>query len=573
MTWKETLHYPKAVEKLFNHAASLLIASPRGQWNDSRTKRVTVCLDALIALIRTVPHTFPPDINISHLSNALTQLVHSSHDEWISPQSQALALRAKANCALALHRHLTIPIGLQLDGCETQPVEAQMEKLRLLSLETDRALQDVDKLRQTLENNLERFHIHGGIDKASVSIALGAYLDIVNFSSKKLSEWLSCPQKMDEAANTVLCGWSKYLINIGETAQKDLPFENRLSVSYRQIQPLNDGTWSLFALVIMAYLRQTRVYPQLFPLPDYEPSMTSSSLEIWFPFLRLMDKRWILSDAFQRELHPLAAAFEISVSCTETDPDIQDRSLASTYDLRNMLGHAAELPLPELPTMGRPFSLWASVAHATAYGCGSRALFDVVSAFKNFHGCTTTDTTIDVVHRTAIGEALTIVNERLTTKKSTGSMLFAFRFLQKLLAQEREKTSPLSQDNMDLIINVMLRLIFYRRSLISLRECPEMIGTLGERIEMEGGVSEKAIGLHVGSPAMVPLYDLRDLCVLHASRESASVEAPLPASGLQWLEGRSHLEIHDEEKSNICTRIMEGRRVRQQATTHQADLS
>ncbi|KAG6857239.1 hypothetical protein H0H87_007658 [Tephrocybe sp. NHM501043] len=568
-TWRETLHYPEIVEAFFKGAASVLsAASPLygGRMSEQDTKRVVVCLDALFAFVRTAPHSLPPQLDISPLSNSLAQLARSNYDDSFISRVHAVSLRAKAASIFALHKHLTIPSGLQIDGQESQEMHNQIMKLQYLGLEADRKLQDMDTMRQTLERSIREFRERGGTDKSSVSAILRTYLDIVDTSSKTLSAWLSFQQKMDDAANIVLGGWSKYLTNIGRTAQTDLPFEDRLLVSYRHIPHLHDGTWSFFALVIMAYIRQTKVYPPLLPLPSPDiPSVRSDTFqfEAWFPFLQLTDKRWILSDAFAQELHPLAFAFDMLLPYSDPHLYIQDRSKTGQYDLRNMLGYAAELSLPDLPTMGRPFSLWASIAYATAYGCETRALFDLVAALMTTCKSSVTDSAGETFHAEAvISGALRIVSERLARKKPSGSLLFAFSTLQKILTLEHEARSlPFSQSNMDFIINNIFRNILHRENLICLRGCPDLIGTLAEDTGFDTGL--EAIGIRP-SPRTIPLYDLRDLYAAPALSNGLVGRGLSPqVSGPQWLDERGYLGVRDEEKNNICTRIMEGRNIYQ----------
>ncbi|KAG6909856.1 hypothetical protein DXG01_014884 [Tephrocybe rancida] len=550
-TWREILLCPpEIIETFIERAANLLAtATPLygGHMSDQDMKRVSVCLDALFAFLRTTPRSFPPQINISPLSKSLSQFVSATHKD-ISPQAQDVSLRAKAICILALHKHLIVPPGLE--EMESQVVHARIMKLRRLSLEADSALQQLDSMRQKLEDITEGFYRQGGTDTTRVSNTLNSYLGTINDSSKTFAAWLSCPGTVDGNVTIVLGAWSEYLIQFGESDQQIPKVQDRLRLTYHNIPHLYDETWSVFALLIMSYMRHTQVYPSL----DVLPSPPSKSLESWFPFLNMLDGRWILCEKFVRELSPLASALDILLPHTNPMPYVKDRSVYSQFDLRKMFGFSVEVALPSLPALGCPFSLWASIAHATAYGCETRALFDLVSAFRDSTQPGGQGIPASNFSEPVIGKALAIVDEQFRIKGSTGSLLFTLSILCQILRLEREGSLfPFSQGNIDFIVNVIFRNILRREHLICLQESPDVIGTLGEGFEgsEKGLLSEELQGAGMQTlSGRTPLYDLRELYEGETTDGSQLT---------WWLEESNYLSVDNEEKSNICLRIMQAR--------------
>ncbi|KAG6884770.1 hypothetical protein C0992_005790, partial [Termitomyces sp. T32_za158] len=537
-TWKKLLQHREIIALFISGTASLLdVASPLSgaQVNPHEVTRVAICLDALFALLRTTTHRLPPDISVSSLSKPLDRLAHARYQDQT-------ALQTKAICVHALHKHLTETSGMQISA-----------EFWHLGLEADKKLQEVDIMRRTLECDVEKINEakemdSGKREKARERIpkALQDYLDAIHSSSDALTRWLQLQRESwdrKEDVKDVLGDWAGYLIEILTIIQKHTDHHGLLLLSYSNIPHLGEGTWNILALLIMAYMRHTGVYSPLPPLPDDHLDLRES---FWFHFHHSddVDKRWI-PKAFNQELHLLASALDILAPHRERI-QVSGRFITDTEDARTLFTFSHSHSRPRLSTMARPFSLWASIYYATASGCWTRGLSDLVRALRsaNFRG-----NDIQTLTGPIIGETLRILKEGFNSWRSTGSLLFSCSILHKVLSWEREGgVFPFSEANIEYLVNdIFLNILRNLEGLILLPDgSPDGANMIGDLENSE-------------DKANVPLYDLR--CLYVAPVQGPSQAAQETSRVLQWLNNRDYRRIVlDKERKRICSRIMEGRR-------------
>ncbi|KAG6888796.1 hypothetical protein C0995_005981 [Termitomyces sp. Mi166 len=548
------------IETLFKSIADFL-STAHSSHHD--TKTLIICFEALFTLLRTIPHGIYSQIDISPLSESLSQLAHTNHDGNISMQAQV-------NCLLALFKRLSVPSGLLSApiGGESQPTRSYTTCLRCISLEADRVLHQVDTTRQDLEDNLVG-NERGRVDKGCISESLKAHLNAITRGSHAIVECLEHPDADDDIARDILGDWSSYMTRIRQIIRSNsssLKGEDLLSVSYHGIAPLDGATWSILSLAVIGYMRYTNVYPLLPDFSHSSSSGTSGLLEFWFPFLREADKRWI-SEPFARELRPLASAFNILVQDKRTTVQVQDLSLSSSYDVMDILRYSSIYSSPNLSAMGLPFSLLATINYATSQDCGIRGLLHLVSVFRTSHFSGRSVQEVQTAAGPIIGEALRILEEQFDTDWSKEPLLFTFSVLQKLFSWEREGSIfPFSDDNMDYIVNTIFLNILEKQDLVIPldSDCADMIASLkgvcGDAHSRFGAADG---GACVDLP-ILPLLDLRSL--YNAPLQSGTLIArnqtnmTLPAIVPKFLEEKSYRRVGIREKGDICLRVMEWRK-------------
>ncbi|KNZ73342.1 hypothetical protein J132_07640 [Termitomyces sp. J132] len=555
--------YRETIEKFFERIAKFLNAVHDSQIGYHDMKRLTVCFEALFALLHAIPYGRFSHINTAPLAKPLSRLVRTNHNGNISIQAQA-------NCLFALYKQFSVPSGFLFvsTGKGSRSTTSHKTCLPCLSLEADRAMQQIDVMRQNLEDDLVGFE-QGSVDEGRVSESLTVYFHTINRGSRVIVTWLANLDAGDEIGKDVLGDWSSYMIRIrkiiGSLNPSSLKGEDLLSVAYHNIPDLNGRAWSIMALPIIGYMRHTKVYPVLPDFSHYNSFVTSDLLEFWFPFLKEVDKRWI-SGLFARELLPLAFALNILVQNKGATVQVKDLSLSSSYDMMDILRYSAIYSSPNLSTMGLPFSLLASI-NCTTRGCKIRGIFDLVSIFRSSHFSGWSGEEIQTIAGPIIGEALRILKEQCDTNWSEESLLLSFSVLWKIFVWEREESDfPFSKDNMDYIVNILFRNILEKQDLVILldSDCTDMIASLkGVCTNGHSGCGMVDDDLTSSALRIIPLFDLQSLHDAPVQSRTSTAQKNqldmiLPAIPRvpKFLEAKGYRRVDTREKDGICLRVM-----------------
>ncbi|KAG6909799.1 hypothetical protein DXG01_015292 [Tephrocybe rancida] len=201
----------------------------------------------------------------------------------------------KAVCAQALHKFRYT----RTRSASYHTIDLSMAK------QADRAIQDLNIMRQTLENVLADVALFPGDLTAELKILLQLYFGVLRRKSLDLSTWMHRMHNTlvdSSMQDEPILRWTQYLP----------PRASRLQVVYHDIpsSDIENLTLDLYALQLVASLRGVKAYP---PTSELLPSLSSTGA--WFSFFKEhIPTQWRKErEYFDRELQPIASLLDLLV--------------------------------------------------------------------------------------------------------------------------------------------------------------------------------------------------------------------------------------------------------------------
>ncbi|KAG6907235.1 hypothetical protein DXG01_009810 [Tephrocybe rancida] len=340
------------VEARANHERAV-----EGGWEDSAyepSRSLMICLDALIAILTSSAAHLP------RYAEKCLLYIRDSFSFNMGPLALAgvdsdVELSISFIASLSSYR---FPARVEKPPSHTDVVSAEEQ-----ATEADRALWDIDQLRQNLEDaiNTQPSRLSG--DYCRIREALESYLFVLINGSLKLKKMISL---IELGYNLGISNdvQQVYMFAIPAIPYRRHPITVRQELETLQLPPPPLITnrcsrqymeYDIYALHIMALTRMNGLYPQLpeFSEPIYHTT-TPGLLDIWFPQCR--NSSATTSSYLLRELQPIAVAMDILA------PDLignQNSNLGKSI-LPPHLREPTSTPLKISAIVRRPLSLFVS---------------------------------------------------------------------------------------------------------------------------------------------------------------------------------------------------------------------
>ncbi|KAG6907237.1 hypothetical protein DXG01_009812 [Tephrocybe rancida] len=352
------------------------------------TRSLTICLNALIGILMSTPaHRLPP------YTEQCLFLIGQSLEQHLYPTPRIVGGNRTSRI---LDNDLVVSMNIIISLCtyrfparaKEPPSHTDVCSAEESATEADRALWDLDHMRQDLEDAIITQPSSMSGDNGRIRAALESYLSVLVNTSLNLKK----------VTGTLVSGYRLGVpVDIGYMYWATMP-ERRYPITARQKEdtlqlpsaPFDTNRWSrpyveydIYALQVMALMRLNGLYPQLpeFSEPIYY-TPTTDLLDIWFPQCR--NSSTTTSSYLLRELQPVAIAMDILA------PDLignrnsnLGKSILPPRPYENPL-----TPLKFSAFVRRPFSLLVSALQDAdvweSRGAPTTVLIKLINCLENF---------------------------------------------------------------------------------------------------------------------------------------------------------------------------------------------